>query len=1268
MQQNVSLQEARTMKKKLLTLLTVPLILFTATLGHGDDTEIYINDFVPESGAPLVMIMLDFRSNLTSTQCQSDNKDEVGVANPDHICHSFFYDDAGNKMIPNVPLDDTDVNFGEVLLGALRKVLFELIEDPEVGENVFKLGLMMNHNAGDLVGPLTEPLAAKLDAKEIRSPSNGGFVFQGFNLVNEKFVNEFVAKLAGLNTPEMNAPTTTNHTFQGAELWFEFFRYLTGQGVYNGHNGFNDYNSADELKNIGYTEGFYPASGTALPGLILPDTPEDFTDPQLGWDATIETNYVGSSSIVENKKYTYSDTESYTYVSPLTENCTNVYALNFLHQVSQQEVESNDAIAADPANGGLGIPIEELANNLITNNVLRTLNDNYFDDGSWGTVDNLGSAAKVTSYFFTNDKINTTTNGYAVAGGTGSARRLADDPDEMVEQLKAVIKEILSVSTTFVSATVPVNVFNRSESLDNVFFGIFEAEDKPQWPGNVKRLRLRVFNDVLQVVDASCPSSTPDDTACTEAISSVDGRISHSSLTYWTDASSFDVTSVIGTVIGRRYNGYSPVSGEVGGKDGRSVDRGGAGQQILGFSDDAPSDENSDGKRQLFTEPASQANGTANTLAALDGDATTAELLWDELCPGVKNKVCDTVTVGADTWYVASTTSSGSDPYAANDQEAAINLLKFARGIDVYNRDDDYNDDSTPNTTDSRPWLFADILHAQPAPLNYGATACASDNPTCNTGGYDVDNPELYILTASNDGYFRMIKNDTSDSTPDGDEMWAFMPREVMPILSDLMGDATAVKHPYGVDGAISIYTEGNETDGTIKSADGDKAIAYFGLRRGGYCYYALDISSPTSPKMLWKQCKTSGGDFDELGQSWSRPRIRTMIWEDTNNSGTIDSNDDSGTVVIFGGGYDTTKDEYENLLADGLTEDGAINDDNGYTDDEGNALFIVNALNGELIWKAVAAATTPVNGTAYVNSDLKDSIPSDVTPVDSDGDGLVDMVYVGDTGGVIWRADFPLGDTGNWTITPILSVGRHAVDENGDSLDLPDRRIFHRPDIVPAENSAGTKYFAVQNGTGNRPFPRQEFEEDDEYDQFYSLKDFNTTPGTPPALLTPADLADVTDATSDTLETACTADAGSTECTILDALRAKGWYFSLINDNGEKLLASAVTFFGKTTFSTYDPSDGGTNQCSPAEGVAYSYVVSLEDGAPVHQFGGVNATTIAQDRSTLTGSGIPGDPVVIALDGKIFITPGNIPNVEEFRNWVAENPLRKTYWYESSE
>jgi len=54
---------------------------------------------------------------------------------------------------------------------------------------------------------------------------------------------------------------------------------------------------------------------------------------------------------------------------------------------------------------------------------------------------------------------------------------------------------------------------------------------------------------------------------------------------------------------------------------------------------------------------------------------------------------------------------------------------------------------------------------------------------------------------------------------------------------------------------------------------------SHFGLRRGvdkdgkGY-YYALDVTSPTAPKYLWRIYKGKEGTFNDLGQTWSTPVI----------------------------------------------------------------------------------------------------------------------------------------------------------------------------------------------------------------------------------------------------------------------------------------------------------------------------------------------------------------------------------------------------------
>ena len=133
------------------------------------------------------------------------------------------------------------------------------------------------------------------------------------------------------------------------------------------------------------------------------------------------------------------------------------------------------------------------------------------------------------SYFIVDEtKINTTTKGYARAGGTGLPLALSENPDILVATLQEIFKQILSVSTTFVAASVPVNVFNRAEITDNVYIALFQVDEqaKPYWVGNVKKLRLTGANDSTSTGALVDANDVP-------AIAA-DGRIRFDALTDWT--------------------------------------------------------------------------------------------------------------------------------------------------------------------------------------------------------------------------------------------------------------------------------------------------------------------------------------------------------------------------------------------------------------------------------------------------------------------------------------------------------------------------------------------------------------------------------------------------------------------------------------------------------------------------------------------------------------------------------------------------------------
>lgn len=1290
------------MKNKLIYLLALPALLFTSNTMFGDDTEIYLNTNSELAGDPLVLLTLDYRPNLTANVCSGYDQND-----PQSECWNMFWkcsdyedslDENGNKVckveggtpkatpwlpnpentsVPIIPVDPDAVNFFEIFVAALNVVFENLLE--EKGEGAFRLGMMMNNN-DNTTGQCGagQGLAGR---NERQKCSNGGFVFLGFNDFTYEYKKQFIVKLLGLLPvlPQGNV----SHSFQGAELYMELFRYLTGQDVLNAHNGYDNYNSNDpnnEPSNVGYTLGFTGegVNGDKIPRIIIPDNEDadgtPFDNPQIGWDATIETtyatsattsSYVPSVSVAGLTPIGLSEVNSdgstslmidypvpdapdnnnlYRYISPLLEDCSRVYVLNFMFAVANQENNSDDFIEAPASEQGLNITV---SNNNAFVDVIAALNSFDLADGTWGPDNpDLDSKQNVKSFFYIDESQyqQALSKGYAQAGGTVVPRKITSDPEKLVTDIGNDLSSILSISTSFVSATVPVNVFNRSESLNNVFFGVFEAEESEQWPGNIKRLQLYVDpnddTETLQVIDVNGVEAI--------SVASDSGRISNSALTFWTDPGGADVVA------------FDPDKEEISGFDGRSVDRGGAGQRLPGFLTDNPSEINGLG-RTLYTVSSTITSGSLIDFDADLGSAapSTAEKIWSDLCRSIQGETCGNWSGGAPTDAdIVDSNTIINDP-AANDQEAANNLIKFARGVDIY----DHDGDGLIN--DARPWMFGDILHSQPTPVNYGAIG----------GGYDEDNPDLRIIVASNDGYVRMIRNSDPNLTvqdpvevdengdalivpkPDGSEDWAFMIPEFLPKLGYLANNDGTTDHPYGPDTSVTLYTVDNNDDGTLDHDDGDKAYIYFGLRRGGKAYYALDISDPDNPELLWKIAKSDtqnnnpADDFYEMGQTWSRPRVRTLDW-----------GDGPKPAVIFAGGYDTKKDDDSNIVDgydlngdDDVTDDGESNAD--YADTEGNAIFIADALTGELVWKASQLDT---NGKAFTHDDLKDSIPSDTTPLDSNDDGIVDRIYVGDTGGVVWRVDLSGTDPDEWQITPVLNVGRHALGE-------PDRRFFHRPDVVPSldELLENEPYDGILIGSGNRPNPRQVFD-NDEYDQFYMLKDKDTAINPVPSVIdvdaatSPDDMADLTAATAADLDLTANCNDPTTDC----GKYSKGWYISFLEE-GEKLLASSLTFFGKTFFSTYIPSGGDDSAtCAPPEGVASTYAISLQDASPLAQYG-FAGTTLAEQRSTITGHGIPSSPVIIGLGGNIYITPGNIGPTAAFRKKVADNPLRKTFWYE---
>jgi type IV pilus assembly protein PilY1 len=348
--------------------------------------------------------------------------------------------------------------------------------------------------------------------------------------------------------------------------------------------------------------------------------------------------------------------------------------------------------------------------------------------------------------------------------------------------------------------------------------------------------------------------------------------------------------------------------------------------------------------------------------------------------------------------------------FDAADSAEMNNIINWAKGIDLENADGD----NPLDITNIRPNVHGDVIHSQPAVINYGG----------NIGPY--------VFYGSNDGMFHAVKGGVIEKTEnsnsnDGEEAWAFTAPEQFKQLKVLYDNTTLTgsfdNKPYFFDGAVGsyvVYDSNNEVS---------KAIIYLTARRGGELIYALDVSNPLAPAIKWKKNSTDNG-FSEMGQTWSKPTITKI------KVGAADK-----VVLMMGLGYDPDID------------DGGV-----ASRTQGRGVIVIDAETGADIWQVTSATVSSPSGTVLTESAMSFSVPSDLAVVDRDGNGYSDRVYFGDTGGQLWRLDIGSSTLGDWKATRLFKFSSTAT-----------QRFLNAPDVVESPDGS---YDMVIIGSGDREKP----------------------------------------------------------------------------------------------------------------------------------------------------------------------------------------------------
>lgn len=524
--------------------------------------------------------------------------------------------------------------------------------------------------------------------------------------------------------------------------------------------------------------------------------------------------------------------------------------------------------------------------------------------------------------------------------------------------------------------------------------------------------------------------------------------------------------------------------------------------------------------------------------------------------------------------------------------------------------------------------------------------------PTTNCGESGAQTvsvgSKVVVFYGDNGGVFHAVNgNQTAlfGSAGPGDEMWGFIPSEFFLKLNRLRTNSPQLNLPSTPPGILpapakkDYFIDG--TTGSYQLLDGNgntlAAHLYLTMRRGGRLIYALDVTDPAAPKVLWKidptglttpSGFTASVDFAELGQTWSQPKVARIKGY---CGGLSCAANPQTPVLIFGAGYDTNED-VEPPSADVM----------------GRGIFVVDAISGALIWKATHSA----GATAYTGSTIKASaavsgmnysIPSDLTIMDRNADGFIDRLYAADTGGNIWRVDLEPGGNStpdNWRIYKLAALG---CGSGACSAGNTPRKFFYPPEVINTTN-----YDAVIAGSGDREHPLYVDLAADKTNRVYLLKDTYT--GNNASGMTAIDQGDLFDANSAPWD-------GS----------LSGYKIALAA--GEKVVNAPLVAAGYVYFGTNQPAAPSANSCTSNLGVARGYRLQPFTGSynsVVFAGGGLPPSPVSGVVNIVTATGIKLVPFLIG-GGNPDCVGSDCTSALGGQKPVISVPTSRTrtYWYQ---
>jgi len=484
-------------------------------------------------------------------------------------------------------------------------------------------------------------------------------------------------------------------------------------------------------------------------------------------------------------------------------------------------------------------------------------------------------------------------------------------------------------------------------------------------------------------------------------------------------------------------------------------------------------------------------------------------------------------------------------------------VVGFIRGESAYNPDN---------------WKLGDTFRSNPITVGTPAQYFRDTRDTANafaafrtSNARSTANGKRIVVAGANDGQLHAFR------TSDGAELWSFIAPNLLSKLKNIAHTShpTGLTHQYYVDGPISVADVWlGSGDGTTKSASDWKTLLVFAQGRGAtqtlwssssscdsgfsnvysastpyYCgYHALDITNTAAPAYKWR-ITPSASQAPYLGDPWSKMMVHR-----------VKVGGQEKWVGFFGGGHN-----YSSCTGTGC-------------DTRGKGFFVVELATGNILWSYTRAD----------NSDLAYAMPGTPTMIDSDNDGFIDVAYIGDLGGNLWRFKFCFNADGSSCSTSSWTGSRLFAREGGIGP------VYDAP--TATRDASGNIW--LYWGTGDKAEP---IVVGGGTDRFFGVKD-RTLSGT-------VHVSNLENVTSSTYS---------------DDSSKKGWYINL-GGAGEKVLSDPSIFGGRVYFTTYTPASGASDPCSQA-GTAKLYSVNYVSSA---------GSLTGGSRSMTLGVGIPTAPVL---------------------------------------